>query len=100
MRSPDQLAAKILPGEWSLMLKSDRGRTAGFHWRHLAAALRAKPHVSLSELQAIALDYGLGAGQRGGAIRSRSGPSINCATAIWRAATCWTGWWRSPTGWS
>jgi FkbM family methyltransferase len=57
VRSSEQLASKILLGEWSLRLKSGRGRLEGLHWRKLAEHFERDPRITSKRASDIAAAY-------------------------------------------
>ena len=60
VRSPEQLASKVLIGEWSLSLKAWRVASEGHHWRELASKIHTSGVFSRAELESVAAGYSIG----------------------------------------
>jgi FkbM family methyltransferase len=57
IRSPEQMASKVLLGEWALSLKSWRAPTEGYHWRELADTIATNGLLSREQLVKVAANY-------------------------------------------
>ena len=57
VRSAEQLASKVLTGEWALNVKLRRQKGEGAHWRQLAKKVAARRALAPEELQSVAAAY-------------------------------------------